>query len=363
MKITIDNKEVSLDPVQISVLHKLDQISQKLSKYNQNLQQKSALHKLFSRFFKQKHKHIPSLYIHGKVGRGKSMLMTHFFNNLAIENKLYLHFNQFMQKVHKQLHQLRNSDQHNNKDLVEIATKAIIKDNVVLCFDEFQVEDVTDALILRRMFSYIFANNILVIFTSNCHPEELYQNGLQRDLFLKFIHQTLEPNCQIINLDGKQDYRSRYLDAKKHYFFPNNKENKSEILKIFSKITDSNPVYPTEIEVLGRKLMVKNSYKNIALFDFAELCIANLGVADYQAICQKFSVIFLINVPKLTKEDRNEAKRLVLFIDEVYQNKVKLLILADSKVEEIYAEGTGAKVFKRCASRINEITSENYLKS
>jgi cell division protein ZapE len=298
------------------------------------------------------------------------MLMRHFFENLPVSDKIYFHFNSFMQEVHKELHILRQSNS-NKSHLVGRAAKKIIGGAKVLCFDEMQVEDVADAMILQAVFNYFAENKIIVILTSNCHPLDLYENGLQRDLFLKFVNQTLLQNFLVLSLDGKIDYRSQFLGSKKHYFYPNNSKNKKEVLDIWLKITENETPVPREIKareikareikareikVLGRKLIVKNAYKNIALFDFKELCEADLSVADYCAICKEFSLIFLLNVPILEAQDRNEAKRLIWFIDEVYEKQIQLVVLAQSKPEEIYIKGVGAKAFKRAASRLNEIT-------
>jgi cell division protein ZapE len=306
-------------------------------------------------------KPIQSLYIYGKVGRGKSMLMRHFFEHLPVSNKIYFHFNGFMQEVHKELHKLRKHSavvippKAGIQNLIFIATKHVVGKSKVVCFDEMQVEDVADAMILQGVFSYFVENQIAVVTTSNCHPLELYENGLQRDLFLKFVNEVLLKNFLVLNLDGKVDYRSQFIASKQHYFYPDNAENKKAILDLLLQVTENKTPHPREIELLGRKLLVKNSYKNIALFDFKELCGADLGVADYQAICQEFSLIFLLNVPVLKAEDRNEAKRLIWFIDEVYEKQVGLLVLAACKPEEIYVKGIGAKVFKRAASRLNEL--------
>lgn len=349
----MNSEEITLDNSQAKTLEQLNQLKNflypKSSRFN------------FLKIFKKNQNNPSSIYIYGQVGRGKSMLMAKFFNSLKIENKLYLHFNSFMQKIHRELHELRKNLHQNQNNIIEVATNNIIGDTKILCLDEFQVEDVTDALILRKIFSYIFSNHILVVFTSNSHPRNLYRNGLQRDSFIKFIDDVLLKNCQVINLDNGVDYRRRYLQlVKKHYFFPIDDKNKKEINEILSKITEYSELQSVEIKVLGRKLLIKNSYKNVAVFDFKELFNENLGVVDYQAICKKFDVIFLLNIPKLTKEDVNEARRLILFIDEVYENKVALLMLSEVAIDDIYSDGIGVEAFKRTASRLNEIISDSY---
>lgn len=353
----IKDKEIKLDEAQLRAFNLLDELKN-------NYSTKSSKSPFFNKIFSKKSvklNNFQGLYLYGKVGRGKSMLMRNFFEELPISNKIYLHFNSFMQQIHRELYLVRQDLSINQDQLIEIVTKNIIGKNKLLCLDEFQVDDVTDALILRRIFSYIFNQNILVIFTSNSEPQDLYQNGLQRELFLKFVNETLKKHCQIFNLDSENDYREKFLHKiKKHYFYPINSENNEKILNIFSHLIHKKEPYLEKIILFGRELIVKKAFENIAVFDFKELCEDNLGVADYQAICRKYHIIFLLNVPKLNKEDRNVAKRLILFIDEVYENKVTLLILAAVKIEEILETGKDAKVFKRTISRLKEVMSDSY---
>ena len=351
MEIISANQTIILDQAQIRVFNHLVNLQKQITKSLRKNPTRLAIRNWFL-----DQKPIKSIYIYGKVGRGKSMLMRHFFDNLPISKKSYFHFNLFMQELHKELHKLRKSPPIKNQNLVFLATKNIVGKSKVVCLDEMQVEDVADAMILQEVFSYFIKNNIAIITTSNLHPTNLYENGLQRDLFLKFINEVLLPNFVVLNLDANIDYRSQFIASKQHYFYPNNPENKKTILDILLQISNNNKMQTKEIEVLGRKLLIKNSYKNIALFDFTELCVDNLGVADFQAICQNFSIIFLLNVPILKAEDRNEAKRLIWFVDEVYENKIKCFVLADSRPEEIYVKGIGTKAFKRTASRLNEIS-------
>jgi cell division protein ZapE len=354
-KVQINEKTIILDKAQIKVFNDLEDL--RLS-FSTQPKENLFFSKIKNIFLSQSRSTNNNFYIYGKVGRGKSMLMRLFFDSLIIKDKYYCHFNSFMQDLHKELHLLRKLKSKNNQtsNLVFLAVKRVIGKSQIICFDEMQVEDVADAMIIRDVFSFFFQNNITVVTTSNCHPLELYQNGLQREVFLDFIKNVVIKNFKILNLDNKVDYRGRFLMSKKHYFYPNNSQNKKEVLELFQKITNQEKTQEKEIEVLGsRKLLVKKSYKNIALFEFDEICKKQLGVLDFQAICGEFNMIFLLNIPKLSKEDRNEAKRLILFIDEVYESKAQLVVLASAAPEEIYIAGVGSKAFKRTASRLNEI--------
>ena len=268
-----------------------------------------------------------------------------------------------MQQIHKELHKLRSNRTFKDKDIVQVATKNLIKNNKVLCFDEFQVDDVTDALILRKMFTYFFNKDINLLITSNIHPSKLYQDGLQREEFIKFVDQYLLKNCKVINLDNKVDYRTQLLRDVNHYFYPINKTNNQKFNKLISQITDDNSLVGKEFKINSRKLKVSKTYKNIAIFNFQELCLENLGVADYKIICSNFDIIFVKNIPSLSKEDRNEAKRFMLFIDEVYNHKVVFIPLCACAPKDIYREGIGSIAFARTVSRIQEMTSSSYIKS
>jgi cell division protein ZapE len=354
MEIILSKKKIQLDQSQHEVFLYLTDLCKKI---NKSLK-KNPIRIIIKSWFLDS-KSIQNLYIYGKVGRGKSMLMKNFFDNISTPKKSYFHFNSFMQALHRELHKLRKLSLKKNQSLVFLATKNIVKQNKIICLDEMQVEDVADAMILQEVFSYFIQFNIAIITTSNLQPTCLYENGLQRGLFLKFINKILLPNFIVMNLDSKTDYRGEFLESKQHYFYPNNSTNKNTILDILLKKSGGSNLKSKEIEILGRKLLIKNSYDNIAIFDFAELCINSLGVADFLAICQNFVTIFLLNIPILKPEDRNEAKRLIWFIDEVYENKVELFILANSKPEEIYVQGIGANAFKRTTSRLNKISSNS----
>ncbi|MFT7086928.1 MAG: cell division protein ZapE [Rickettsiales bacterium] len=344
------NKTIILDPVQEIVAGNLTHLGRKIIKVLKKSPLRIAIKNLFVA-----PKPIKSLYIYGKVGRGKSMLMQDFFKNLPTTKKAYFHFNNFMQAIHKELHKLRKDESARKLDLIALATKKVVGDIKILCFDEMQVEDVADAMILQGVFNYFVSHQIAVVTTSNCHPLELYENGLQRNLFVNFVNEVLLKNFLVLNLDGKTDYRGEFESLKKHYFSGINLENKKEVAKIWDNFTKKEPIEPREIVFLGRKILVKRSYQNIASFDFEELCGSNLGVADYEAITAEFKIIFLLNVPILKPENRNEAKRLIWFIDEAYEKQTQLIVLAEGNPEELYVKGIGFKAFKRTASRLSEV--------
>ncbi len=339
-----------LDPQQIFVEKKLNQLAQDLeNRASGNFLKKIILPK----------NQLKSFYIHGNVGRGKSMLMKVFFESLVKTSKIYFHFNSFMRAIHEALRDIRKEEKNFKDELIE-AVKRVVKKNSVICLDEFQVLDIADAMLLSRIFSYLFERGVVVVFTSNSAPLALYKNGLQREVFLEFVEKILLKNCEVLFLDSPTDYRSKYVkNLTKRYFFLN-KKNREEVKQIITQMTDGAKLKASKIKVWGREIKIKKTYKKIAVFNFDDLCRAEFGASDYQAICQNFDLIFLLKIPQLLPEDANEARRLMLFIDEVYEKKTALIILAKTKSEKIYESGNGAEAFKRTVSRLNEIKSDQY---
>jgi cell division protein ZapE len=339
-----------LDSQQIFVEKKLSQLAQDL--------ENEASQGFFKKIISPK-KQLKSFYIYGDVGRGKSMLMRQFFDSLAKTTKVYFHFNGFMSSIHKALRDIRKENQKFKDELIE-ALKRVIQKNQVICFDEFQVLDIADAMLLARIFSYLFEQGVVTIFTSNLEPLQLYKNGLQREIFLEFVKKILLKNCEVLHLDSPTDYRSKYLKNLNERYFILSQKNRQEVEKIIEKMTDGNKLKPSKIKVWGREIKIAKTYKKIAVFNFDDLCRVEFAACDYQAICQNFDLIFLLKIPQLLPEDANEARRFMLFIDEVYEKKTALIILAKTKSEKIYEKGSGSEAFKRTVSRLNEIKSDQY---
>lgn len=343
-----------LDSKQILIKERLDSLSASLA---EDISQ-SFLQRLFTSESK-----IKSLYIHGDVGRGKSMLMKKFFNSLdklpKTPPRIEFHFNAFMEEMHETLFNIRQEKASVSDELIE-AVKRVIKNNKVICFDEFQVMDIADAMLLSRIFSYLFENNFIVVFTSNSKPSDLYKNGLQREIFLEFVDHILLKNCDVLHLDSSIDYRSQYCQSITNRFFIESDENNNEINKIIQKVTANKLLKPSSLKVWGREIELKKTCGKIMVVNFDEICQNTLSASDFRAICKNFNLIFLLHIPKLLTEDVNEAKRLMLFIDEIYENKVALITSSKTRAEEIYQSGIGSEAFTRSVSRLNEIKSDQY---
>ncbi|WP_333873868.1 cell division protein ZapE [Methylobacter sp.] len=344
---------IQYEPAQITALHHLQTLLDNLL-ITVNYNQKSLLHKLF----RSKPADFQSLYIFGDVGRGKSMLMDLFYEACPIRQKRRVHFHAFMLEVHAFVHQWRRQ---NNTDAISALAKHIRTSERLLCFDEFHVSDIADAMILVRLFRKLFELGIVVVITSNCHPNELYHAGLQRELFLPFVG-LLQEKATVIELVADQDYRLSHLHAlKTTYYYPLDQQSTEFIRQSYNELTHFAPLKPGVVEVLGRKVSLSAVYGNVALTSFEELCMHALGPADYLEIGNRFDILILSDIPKLTKEKCNEAKRFVTLIDALYEHKVKLICTAEVAAQELYTVGEGSFEFERTVSRLIDMQSENYL--
>ncbi|HEY8037100.1 MAG TPA: cell division protein ZapE [Methylobacter sp.] len=344
---------IQYEPAQIKALNHLQTLLDNLQA-NVEYNQKPPLHKLFL----PKPANYKSLYIFGNVGRGKSMLMDLFFDACPISQKRRVHFHAFMLEVHAFVHQWRRQ---NNTDAISALAKHIKESELLLCFDEFHVTDIADAMILMRLFNRLFDLGIVVVVTSNCHPNELYHDGLQRDLFLPFVR-LLQQKADVIELVADQDYRLSHLHAlKTTYYYPLDERAAKFVRQSYNELTNFAPLKPGVVEVLGRKVVLSAVHGNVALTSFDELCMQALGPADYLEIGNRFDIVILAGIPKLTNEKCNEAKRFVTLIDALYEHKVKLICTAEVPAQELYTNGEGAFEFERTVSRLIDMQSESYL--
>lgn len=315
-------------------------------------------HSWFSKIFSGK-RAIEGYYIWGGVGRGKSLLMDMFFAHAPIKRKKRMHFHAFMLDIHERLHAWRQLG--TEEDLLSTVVKEISDDLQLLCLDEFQVSDVTDAMILSRLFSALWENDVMVIMTSNRHPRNLYQGGLQREQFLKFVD-IAEKHMRFLEIESPHDYRLKQLsDIKKTFIYPLNDASNEFLHDIWQNLTRDGRSYRLDIPVKGRTLRVDKHHSGIAWLTFDELCARPLGAADYLELARLCHTILLQNIPQLSAEYRNEAKRFVTLIDVLYEQRVKLVATAAVSPENIYITGDGAFEFSRTTSRLMEMQSASYM--
>ena len=296
------------------------------------------------------------LYIFGRVGRGKSMLMDAFFSTVPGEKKRRVHFFAFMAEVHARIHARRAE----KGDPIAPVARDIADETKVLCFDEFHVVDIADAMILGRLFAALFAAGVVVVATSNRAPDRLYEGGLQRERFLPFID-LLKERLDVIELDGPRDYRLQRFKGRQVYFTPPDAKAAAALAHAFADLTDSAAPVRETLTVLGRELDVPRAAKSVAWFTFEELCIDTLGPNDYLALIGRYHTFILEAIPRMNFERRNEAKRFNIFIDTLYDAHGNLVCSAEASPQELYTEGDGIFEFQRTISRLIEMQSDDYI--
>jgi cell division protein ZapE len=300
-------------------------------------------------------------YLYGGVGRGKSMVMDLFFAAAPVEKKRRVHFHAFMLEVHDFLFALRshrNEKERIDDDLLRAADK-IATDAHLLCFDEFQVKDVADAMILGRLFTALFERGVTVVMTSNIAPDDLYADGLQRDRFLPFIA-LLKEKLTVMRFGGEVDYRMRRLRELNVYFWPHDADAHKELQNIFRTIAGSDPGGPADINVKGRVIHVPRAGPRVAAFTFAELCETPKSALDYLELAKRFSVFIVENVPKLDDSRRDATVRFITLVDTLYDTHAKIVISAAAPPAQLYRGDDNKQTFERTVSRLIEMQSRQY---
>src|SRR4051812_43968611 len=339
--------ELKSDPAQEHAARKLKALAQLL-----------ATRRGFS-LFGRKAEAPKGLYIWGDVGRGKTLLMDLFFAEAKVEKKRRAHFNRFMVDVHAGIHAERQ--RAGSRDPIPAVARDLAAEARLLCFDEFQVTDVADAMILGRLFDRLFDQGVTIVATSNTPPDRLYEGGLNRQLFLPFIEE-IKQRIEVVELNGPTDYRLQRLSGVKVYLTPPGAEADAAMDAAWRRLTDTIKGKPSTLAVLGRHLPVPQAARGVARFDFRDLCAQALAAADYLAVAQEFHTIVLDHIPVLTPEMRNEARRFTLLIDTLYDEGVKLICSAAAPADRLYPEGDGSDAFRRTSSRLAEMQSEDYLR-
>lgn len=300
---------------------------------------------------------VKGLYVHGSVGRGKTMLMDLFFEEVDVPAKRRAHFHEFMADVHDRIGEARNSVPG---DPIPHVAEAIAKEARLLCFDELHVTDIADAMILGRLFEGLFSAGTTIVATSNAQPGDLYKNGLNRQLFLPFIA-LLQTHMEVVALDAAKDYRLEKLAGTPLYFVPADAKAKVAMDAHWRRLTGGHPAKPHTLEFKGRKLIVPQASMGVARITFDELCDRPLGSLDYLHLAHAFHTIMIDGIPRLSAERRDVARRFINLIDTLYDNGNSLIASAEAEPHSLYPQGPGADLFERTVSRLMEMRSESYL--
>jgi cell division protein ZapE len=298
------------------------------------------------------------LYLVGAVGRGKSMLMDLFFASADVARKRRIHFHRFMQDAHQRIHAWRRANA--GDDPIPPLADAVAAEAALLCFDEFQVNDIADAIILGRLFQALFERGVVVVATSNTLPDQLFAGQPGRDAFLPFIA-LIKQNLDVLVLDEGRDFRRARLRAMPTWHVPANGRAERALDAAFAELTGRASAHEARLIVSGRVLKVPQAAEGVARFGFSELCAAALGAGDYLAIATHFHALVLDGIPRLSPENYDEARRFIVLIDALYDHRVKLVASADALPDQLYQRGEGAKAFERTASRLEEMQSQEYL--
>ena len=357
----VSSGAIEADPAQAAAAEAFSDLEARLSSYKPARKQG-----LLGRLFADKNGGPPrGLYVHGEVGRGKTMLMDLFFQHSQIEHKRRAHFHEFMAEVHERIYGFRQAiarGEMADGDVIAQTASAIFDQAWLLCFDEFHVTDIADAMILGRLFSKLFELGTVVVATSNVAPEDLYKGGLNRALFLPFITQ-ISDHMDVLRLDARTDFRLEKLAGVKMWLVPADREADAALDKAWTRMTGNAPCRPREIAIKGRVLRVPCSAHGVARFPFVDLCEKPLAASDYLRLAHDYHTILVDRIPVMDYAERNAAKRFISLIDTLYDNAVKLMASAAADPVSLYqaTDGVEANEFKRTSSRLIEMSSESYL--
>jgi cell division protein ZapE len=354
--------KVERDPAQLAVVDRLVRLEGDIIEHRL-ARKSSSLGWLFARDKKQTL--LKGLYIYGEVGRGKTMLMDLFYEASPVQRRRRAHFHEFMIDVHERVHGLRQKmkvGEYAGEDPIELVAKDLAREAWLLCFDEFHVTDIADAMILGRLFAQLFTRGVVVVATSNVAPVDLYKDGLNRALFVPFIDM-LEAHMDIVRLASRTDFRLEKLAGLPVWYVPADEAADAALDDAWRRLARENDGAAQELALKGRTIHVPRAAMGVARFSFHDLCEQPLAAADYLRIAHEYHTIILDHIPVMTFDNRNAAKRFIILIDTLYDMNVKLIASAAAEPDALYRadEGYEAQEFQRTASRLIEMRSEEYL--
>lgn len=352
---------LSPDPAQAAVAERLHDLWERLRGYDPRPHVPDG-HGFLSRLMKRRHseEYVPTgLYLVGEVGRGKSMLMDLFYDTADVARKQRIHFHKFMQGVHAQVHAWKKEHPATTDPIPPLADK-IAADSALLCFDEFQVNDIVDAMILGRLFQALFDRGVVMVTTSNTAPDDLFKGKPGRDAFLPFIA-LIKQRLELLVMASARDYRRERLRGLRTWHVPADAMSARALDEAFAQLSCGTIPRPVTLTVMGRALVVPVAADGVARFDFDRLCNTALGAGDYLAIATHFHTVVLDGIPRLSPDNYDQARRFIVLVDTLYDQRVKLIASADAAPDQLYERGENAKMFERTASRLDEMQSEDWL--
>jgi cell division protein ZapE len=354
---------IESDAAQRDVVDMLAQLEERIVQYRL-ARKSSSLGWLFGGR-ESRQEAIKGIYIYGDVGRGKTMLMDLFFEASPVVRKRRAHFHEFMLDVHERVHAFRQKmklGEHQGEDPIGLAAAQLAQEAWLLCFDEFHVTDIADAMILGRLFTHMFERGVIVVATSNLPPDDLYKDGLNRALFVPFIH-LLERHMEVVQLDARIDFRLEKLAGMPVWYVPADAKADAALDDAWRRLTGGQQGSPQVLPFKGRGVHVPRAARGVARFSFHDLCEEPLGAADYLRIAHEYHTVILDHIPTMTFDNRNAAKRFIILVDTFYDMNVKLIASAAAEPDALYAaeQGFEAQEFKRTASRLIEMRSQAYL--
>jgi len=352
----VANGELQQDSWQLAAINELQRVSDEVVA-RERARKSGFLNSLLAPYFLSRPSPVRGLYLWGGVGRGKTLLMDMFFAALTLEKKSRLHFHRFMRMVHERLRLAVGQA----NPLVEVAA-GIARETQVLCFDEFYVSDIGDAMILANLLEALFANGVVLVATSNVPPERLYENGLQRKKFLPAID-LLNRHTAVLNVQGETDYRMLALgQGEAMYHCPPGAESLARMESIFNALSRGQKVLHGEwLEIQGRKVGSRKVTSDVVWFEFSQICQGPRGTADYIELADRFQTVLISGVPVFTSKTDDDARRFIALVDEFYDHRVKLIVEAAASITELYQGEALAFVFERTKSRLIEMQGPDYL--
>lgn len=352
----IDSKGFTYDPAQEMAVRHLQRL------YDELLESDTKSHggmlgKLKSAFKKHPQTNIQGLYFWGGVGRGKTYLVDTFFNTLPFERKMRIHFHRFMYRVHEEMKLLKGQS-----DPLELVADKFAREARVICFDEFFVQDITDAMILGTLMQALFKRGVVLVATSNIVPDDLYKNGLQRQRFIPAI-ELIKKHCEIINVDSGVDYRLRTLTQAEIYHSPLDEEADQNLQRYFTQLAPDNRAHSENcsISINGRDVLTRKEADDVVMFDFGVLCGGPRSQNDYMEISRLYHAVLVSGVRQMSEKNDDIARRFIALVDEFYERHVKLIMSAEVPLNELYVGGRLSFEFKRTISRLQEMQSHDYL--